>query len=76
MRADRQEARPFLGLLSRKQPTELVGTAQSAINRLEDAACDGHNLTMLRKIAAVLNQRVEVRFIPDRKTSSQARSNA
>lgn len=51
--------------LSQKQLAELVGTTQSAISRLEDADYDGHSLTMLRKIAAVLNQRVEVRFVPN-----------
>lgn len=51
--------------LSQKKLAELVGTTQSAISRLEDADYDGHSLTMLRKIAAVLNHRVQVRFVPD-----------
>jgi len=51
--------------LTQKQLAKLVGTTQSAISRLEDADYDGHSLTMLRKIAAVLNQRVEVRFVPN-----------
>jgi hypothetical protein len=55
---------------------ELVGTTESAISRQEDAAYDGHSLTMLRRIAAVLNQRVEVRFVPDGKRPSPARFNA
>jgi len=51
--------------LSQKQLAKLVGTTQSAISRLEDADYDGHSLTMLRKIAAVLHHRVQVRFVPD-----------
>ncbi len=51
--------------LSQKELADLVGTTQSAISRLEDADYDGHSLTMLRKIAAVLNQHVEVRFVPN-----------
>jgi len=51
--------------LSQKELADLVGTTQSAISRLEDADYDGHSLTMLRKIAAALNQHVEVRFVPN-----------
>lgn len=51
--------------LSQKELADLVGTTQSAISRLEDADYDGHSLSMLRKIAAALNQRVQVRFVPN-----------
>ena len=51
--------------LSQKKLADLVGTTQSVISRLEDADYNGHSLTMLRKIAAVLNQHVEVRFVPN-----------
>ena len=51
--------------LSQRELADLVGTTQSAISRLEDADYDGHSLTMLRKIAAALNQHVEVRFVPN-----------
>ncbi len=51
--------------LSQKELADLVGTTQSAISRLEDADYDGHSLTMLRRIAAALNQRVQVRFVPN-----------
>jgi predicted transcriptional regulator len=54
--------------LSQKELADLVGTTQSAISRLEDADYDGHGLTMLRKIAAALNQRVQVRFVPNDRT--------
>ncbi|NLX21224.1 MAG: transcriptional regulator, partial [Phycisphaerae bacterium] len=40
------------------------GTTPSVISRLEDADYQGHSLSMLRRIAAALNQRVEIRFIP------------
>src|SRR3990167_384882 len=42
---------------------KLVGTSASVICRLEDADYEGHSLTMLRRIAAVLDKRVEIRFI-------------
>jgi predicted XRE-type DNA-binding protein len=51
--------------LSQKELADLVGTTQSAISRLEDADYDGHSLTMLRKVAAALNQHVQVRFTPN-----------
>ncbi len=51
--------------LSQKELADLVGTTQSAISRLEDADYDGHSLTMLRRIAAALNQHVQVRFVPN-----------
>ena len=40
-----------------------VGTTASVICRLEDADYEGHSLAMLRRIAAALNKRVEIRFI-------------
>jgi len=43
---------------------KLVGTTPSVICRLEDADYEGHSLTMLRRIATALNQRVELRFVP------------
>lgn len=51
--------------LSQKELAHLVGTTQSAISRLEDADYNGHSLTMLRRIAAALNQHVQVRFVPN-----------
>jgi len=51
--------------LSQKGLADLVGTTQSAISRLEDADYNGHSLTMLRRVAAVLNQQVQVRFVPN-----------
>ncbi len=59
------DARTHAGL-TQKQLAELVGTQQSTIARLEDADYDGHSLTMLRRIAEALDQRIEVRFVPNR----------
>ncbi len=46
---------------------KLVGTTPSVISRLEDADYEGHSLTMLRRIAAALDRRVEIRFVPARR---------
>ncbi len=50
--------------LSQRQLAKLVGTSASAICRLEDSDYEGHSLAMLRRIAAALNKRVEIRFLP------------
>jgi DNA-binding XRE family transcriptional regulator len=50
--------------LTQRQLAKLVGTSASAICRLEDADYEGHSLAMLRRIAAVLDKRVEIRFLP------------
>ena len=55
--------------LSRTQLAKLVGTTASVICRLEDADYEGHSLAMLRRIAVALNQRVEIRFIPIRRSA-------
>ncbi len=49
--------------LTQKQLAELVGTTQPVIARLEDAEYEGHSLSMLRRVAAALNQRIEIRFV-------------
>lgn len=49
--------------LSQRELAKLVGTSASAICRLEDADYEGHSLGMLRRIAAALNKRVEIRFV-------------
>jgi ribosome-binding protein aMBF1 (putative translation factor) len=56
------DARTDAGL-SQAQLAKLVGTTQSVIARLEDADYEGHSLSMLRRIAAVLKRRVEVRLV-------------
>ena len=41
-----------------------MGTTPSVISRLEDDDYAGHSLAMLRRVAAALNKRVEIRFVP------------
>jgi transcriptional regulator with XRE-family HTH domain len=50
--------------LSQRAFAKLVGTTASVICRLEDADYEGHSLAMLNRIAAALNRRVEIRFLP------------
>jgi DNA-binding XRE family transcriptional regulator len=50
--------------LTQRELAKLVGTSASAICRLEDADYEGHSLSMLRRVAAALNQRAEIRFVP------------
>lgn len=59
------DARAKVGL-TQKELARLVGTTQSVIARLEDADYEGHSLSMLSRIAAVLNKRVDIRFIAQR----------
>jgi DNA-binding XRE family transcriptional regulator len=55
--------------LTQAQLAKLVGTTASVICRLEDADYEGHSLAMLRRIASALNQRVEIRFVPIRRSA-------
>jgi ribosome-binding protein aMBF1 (putative translation factor) len=57
------EARTRAGLTQR-QLADFVGTKQSVIARLEDADYEGHSLTMLHRIAAALNQNLELHLVP------------
>jgi ribosome-binding protein aMBF1 (putative translation factor) len=47
--------------LSQAELAKKINTTQSVISRLEDADYDGHSLSMLAKIAAVLNHRLVLR---------------
>ena len=49
---------------SQRELAKLVGTTASVICRLENADYEGHSLAMLSRIAAALNKRVEIRFVP------------
>jgi len=60
------EARTRAGL-TQAQLAELVGTKQPVIARLEDADYEGHSLSMLQRIAAALNARLELRMVPTRR---------
>jgi DNA-binding XRE family transcriptional regulator len=55
--------------LTQAQLAKIVGTTASVICRLEDANYEGHSVSMLRRIAAALNSRVEIRFLPARKSA-------
>jgi DNA-binding XRE family transcriptional regulator len=55
--------------LTQTQLAKLIGTTASVICRLEDADYKGHSLAMLRRIAGALNQRVEIHFIPIRRSA-------
>jgi len=50
--------------LSQRELARRIGTSASAICRLESADYQGHSLAVLRRIAAVLNHRVEIRLAP------------
>ncbi len=49
--------------LTQREIAKRVGTTASVICRLEDADYQGHSLSMLRRIAAALDKRVEVRIV-------------
>jgi DNA-binding XRE family transcriptional regulator len=55
--------------LTQKQLAKLVGTTHSVISRLEDADYEGHSMAMLNRIAAAMDKRVEIRFVPARGSS-------
>lgn len=50
--------------LTQRELAELIGTKQPVIARLEDADYEGHSMSMLNRIAAVLNRRVKIEFVP------------
>jgi ribosome-binding protein aMBF1 (putative translation factor) len=58
--------------LSQRELARLVGTTASVICRLEDADYEGHSLAMLRRIAAALHKRVEIRFVSSRHSAQSA----
>ncbi len=58
--------------MSQREFAKLVGTTPSVICRLEDADYEGHSLAMLRRIAAALDRRVEIRFVPLKKATRTA----
>jgi len=57
--------------LTQKQLAKMVQTTPSVISRLESADYSGHSLSMLQRVAAVFDQRVEVKFIPVRLKTSR-----
>jgi len=53
--------------LSQRELAKRIGTSAANICRLENADYQGHSLSMLRRIAAALEMRVDVRFLPARR---------
>ncbi|MBZ5612252.1 MAG: helix-turn-helix domain-containing protein [Acidobacteriia bacterium] len=53
--------------LTQRALAKKVGTTASVICRLEDADYEGHSLSMMKRIAAALDKRVEIRFVGIRK---------
>jgi transcriptional regulator with XRE-family HTH domain len=58
------DARNAAGL-TQKELADFVGTKQPVISQLEDAEYEGHSLSMLKRIADALNQRLEIRIVPN-----------
>jgi ribosome-binding protein aMBF1 (putative translation factor) len=56
-----RDARVRAGL-SQRDLAERIGSTQPTISRLEDAGYEGHSLTTLRRIAAALGLRIEIRL--------------
>lgn len=59
--------------LTQAQLAKRVGTTASVISRLEDADYDGHSLGMLRRIAAALGRKVEIRLVRTGRRAPAAR---
>ncbi len=53
--------------LTQKELAKRVGTTASVISRLEDADYEGHSLSMLRRVAAAMGKRVEIRLVSVKK---------
>lgn len=58
--------------LSQRELAKRVKTSASNICRLEDADYQGHSLSMLRRIAEALGQRIEIQFVPLGRKAAQA----
>ena len=68
-RANAEIARQIFDLrteagLTQRKLAKLVGTSTSVIDDLEEADYEGNALAMLRRIAASLNKRVEIKLVP------------
>jgi ribosome-binding protein aMBF1 (putative translation factor) len=50
--------------MSQRELAKRIGTSAANICRLENADYRGHSLSMLRRIEAALDRRVEIRFVP------------
>lgn len=50
--------------LTQRDLSDLISTQQPVIARLEDADCEGHSISMLRRIAQALNLRIKIALVP------------
>lgn len=50
--------------LTQQQLADLIGTTQSVIARLEDGDYEGHSLSMLVRIAAALDRKLDIKMLP------------
>ena len=64
------DARKAAGL-TQTELAELIDTKQPVISQLENADYEGHSLSMLKRIADALNQRLEIRFVPNSPEAEQ-----
>lgn len=62
--------------LTQRELAERVGTTQPVIARLERAGYSGHSLSMVRRIAHALGQRLELRLVPEESDKHSARPSA
>jgi len=51
--------------LTQQQLAELAGTTQQVVSQLESADYEGHSLTMLKRLAKAMHQRLEFRMVPE-----------
>ena len=58
--------------LSQRELARRIGTTASVICQLEDADYQGHSLMTLRRIAAALDKRVEIRFVSVKRKAQPA----
>jgi transcriptional regulator with XRE-family HTH domain/catechol 2,3-dioxygenase-like lactoylglutathione lyase family enzyme len=56
--------------LTQRELARRVRTTQSVISRLEDADYEGHSLAMLNRIAAAVEQSLEIHFVPRREMAA------
>ena len=56
--------------MSQKELAKRAGTSQQQISRLESPSYEGHSLSMLRRVASILNAKVHLEIIPQ--TEKQA----
>lgn len=50
--------------LTQSEFAKKIGTATSVVCRLESADYQGYSLSTLKKVAAALHRKVEIRFVP------------